>query len=117
MGHRSNSEDRVAFAGSLVVIARDDSTNSLSPRGDKLPPGYGISSWILRTGRAFRTTDVFAQTEILLTEPDFAGVGMVERDGELVLGQDETGDTVAAGHAAILPQIIVPGEARRATHA
>ena len=54
--------------GSLVVIARDDSANALSPRGDEVPPGFGVSSRIMRTGRPYRTRDVFADPEIRIPD-------------------------------------------------
>jgi GAF domain-containing protein/CheY-like chemotaxis protein len=54
--------------GSLRVIARDDSRSALSPRGDVVPPGFGISSWVARTGQPFRTPDVLAEPDIALSE-------------------------------------------------
>ncbi len=54
--------------GSLVVIARDDSQSALSRRGDVVPPGFGISNFVVTTGRPFRTANVLAEPEIRLPE-------------------------------------------------
>jgi GAF domain-containing protein len=67
-GARSANVRLVDADGSLVVIARDHSPSALSPRGDKLPSGYGISTFVVTTGRPFRSPDVLAQPEVRLTD-------------------------------------------------
>jgi GAF domain-containing protein/ActR/RegA family two-component response regulator len=67
-GARSANLRLIQPDGSLVVIARDDSQSALSPRGDVVPPGFGISSLVLATGRPFRTADVFAEPDVRLPD-------------------------------------------------
>ena len=54
--------------GSLLAVARGEEPSAMSPRGNVLPPGYGISGHVVATGKPFRTTDILEEPDLRLPE-------------------------------------------------